>query len=319
MKILACVSGGDAPGINTLIARLSVIAASNGDTVLGAHEGFAGLLEGRIEPVNRRVARRLDGRGGTLYASTREPVLAAADAGERLTAVLDEHDIDAIVLFGGNGTLTHIPELLKAWDIPYIGVPTTIDNDVAGTEYTLGFDSACNFAYQAVDGIIGTAHALPGRIFMVETLGGDTGYLALAVAHGAGAHLALLPEYDFTDEWLGERLKDAITRELHALVVLSEGVQRIPEFPDLIPALTGVRLRYTRLGHAQRAGTVTHRDRVFAGQCATIAYDALRDGVRSGIIAVRENTPQILDYDLSDLDLAPPDRDLYDKVNGIRR
>ncbi|MEO0565018.1 MAG: 6-phosphofructokinase, partial [Chloroflexota bacterium] len=191
------------------------------------------------------------------------------------------------------------------------------DNDVAGTEYTLGFDSACNFAYQAIDGVIATAHALPGRIFMVETLGGDTGYLALAVAHGAGAHLALLPEYDFSDDWLGERLKAAISQEKHALVVLSEGVKAIPRFPGLIPEITGVRLRYTRLGHAQRAGMVTHRDRVFAGQCAAMAYEALRSNVQSGTIVVRGGEPQLLDYDLADEVLPPPDRALYDQINGL--
>ncbi|MEM6529684.1 MAG: 6-phosphofructokinase, partial [Chloroflexota bacterium] len=100
MRTLVCVSGGDAPGINTLIARLSVLAAGNGDVVLGADGGFAGIFDEQIDVVDRRIVRRLDGRGGTLYASTREPVLAAEDAGERLKAILKKHKIDNIVLFG---------------------------------------------------------------------------------------------------------------------------------------------------------------------------------------------------------------------------
>ncbi len=317
MRSLIVVNGGDAPGINTFIARYSVLAAQHGDSVYGADAGFAGVLNGDIAPVDRRVARRLDGIGGTVLASTREAALAADDAQAKLTHVINEFEIDNIVMFGGNGSLTHIPPLLKAWNVPHIGIPTTIDNDVVGTEETLGFDSACNYAYQAIDGVIATAHALPGRIFMVETLGGDTGYIALAVAYGAGAHVALVPEYDFEDAWLGERIKDAIARERHALVVLSEGVKQIPQFAEMIPRLTGVRLRYTRLGHAQRGGHVTHRDRVLAQAMARTAYFALKDGTQTGITTVRGGQVALADYNLADLELPPPNRTLYDIINGL--
>lgn len=317
MRTLICVNGGDAPGINTFISRYSVLAAQHKDNVLGGIEGFHGVVHGRVRNISREEARRLDGTGGTLLSSTREPALASPDAEVRLKAVLAEYEIDNVVLFGGNGTLTHIPKLLKAWSIPYIGIPTTIDNDVPGTEYTLGFDSACNFAYQTIDGVIATAHALPGRIFMVETLGGDTGYLALEIAQGAGAHLVLLPEYEFEDAWLGTRLRDAIDREAHALVVLSEGVSKIPQFETLIPQLTGVRLRYTRLGHAQRGGTVTHKDRLLADQLARLTYASLRNGAQAGITVVRDQRVQLVDYALEDKTLSPPDRHRYNLINGI--
>jgi 6-phosphofructokinase 1 len=150
----------------------------------------------------------------------------------------------------------------------------------------------------------------------VDTLGGDTGYIALDVAYGAGAHIVLVPEYDFEMDWLGARLMDAVAREKHALVVLSEGVKQIPQFEAEIPRLTGVRLRYTRLGHAQRGGIVTHRDRMLAHQFARAAYDALKQGATSGIAVVRDDRVQVLDYFLTNIPIPPPDRRLYDLING---
>ena len=168
---------------------MDCVLTQSEDDVVGAVGGFAGVLAGAIRPIVRADIRRLESLGGSMLASTRDAALAEADAESRLKEQLDTHQIDNILLFGGNGTLTYIPPLLEAWGITCVGIPTTIDNDVSGTELTLGFDSACNYAYQAIDGVIATAHALPGRIFMVETLGGDTGYLALEVAYGAGAHI----------------------------------------------------------------------------------------------------------------------------------
>ncbi|MCZ7543825.1 MAG: 6-phosphofructokinase [Anaerolineae bacterium] len=151
-------------------------------------------------------------------------MLHAPDARARLRAQLAAHGVDNLLLFGGDGSLRHLPPILREVGVPYVGIPTTIDNNVPGTEQTLGFDSACNFAYQALDGILATAHALPGRSFMVETLGGDTGFLALQIALGAGAHAVLIPEYAFDQAWLNRRLADAVAREGYALLVLSEGV-----------------------------------------------------------------------------------------------
>lgn len=317
MRTLLVVSGGDAPGINTFISRYCTLAHANGDDVYGADGGFAGLLDGHIHPISRGIARRLDGQGGTLLASSRVPVLSQDNAQARLREQLTQLNIDNIVLFGGNGTLRHIPPLLRVWNIPFMGIPTTIDNDIPGTARTLGFDTACNYAYQAIDGIIATAHALPGRIFMVETLGGDTGYIALAVADGAGAHAVLLPEYEFSLEWFGERLKDAIAREQHALVVLSEGVKAIPQFEEAIPRLTGVRLRYTKLGHAQRGGHVSHIDRVLAGDFARTAYTALRAGARHGIVIVRDGTVILSEDGSTASPLSLPDRATYARINGL--
>lgn len=317
MRTLIVVSGGDAPGINTVITRYLNWAKQHGDFVVGSRGGFPGLLADHIEEITERQVAPMAGIGGSILESSREPILAQADAPQRLKNVLQKHEIDNLLLFGGNGTLRYVLPLLVDWGIPTIGLPTTIDNDVPGTERTLGFDSACQFAYPLIEGVLATARALPGRIFLVETLGGDTGYIALAVAAGSGAHAVLVPEYEFTDEWLRQRILQSIELHGHALVVLSEGVPNGVELDTKIPALTGIRVRYTRLGHAQRGGIVSHIDRVLAHNMAYLAYTGFRSGIRSGTVIVRSDIAQLREGPLPVEPAPPPDYDLYRLINGL--
>jgi 6-phosphofructokinase 1 len=316
VKTLIVVSGGDAPGINATVAGYAAIAARNGDTVLGAKDGFAGALTNQIQPIERRVVGLLSGRGGSYLASSREPVLGAPDADKQLRAILSENEVDNLLLFGGDGTLSHVLPLLHDWRIPAIALPTTIDNDVPGTDLTLGHDSACNYAYQAIDGASATAHALPGRIFMVETLGGDTGHLAQAVAYGAGAQVVLVPEYPEPLEWVGVRLNQVLATDGYALVVLSEGVKTIPGMAEAIPRMTGTRLRYTSLGHAQRGGNVSHRDRALAMEMGQLAHQGFADGIEMGSVVVLEGKTLLHAGPSGGDAKAPPDRKRYDFING---
>lgn len=317
MKTLIVVSGGDAPGINTAIARYTMLAQQYGDTVLGASGGFAGVLSGQIKPIELSLVRLLEGLGGAYLQSSREAVLSAPDAKEQLQRIIHEAQIDNLLLFGGDGTLRYVLPLLNEWQIPVIALPTTIDNDVAGTERTLGFDSACNFAYQSIEGILATAHALQGRIFMVETLGGDTGYIALDVAYATGAHAVLVPEYDFAMPWFAERLKAAIERDGFALAVLSEGVKIIPELAEAIPRLTGIRLRYTKLGHAQRGGVVSHIDRRLASDMAKIAHTAFHERVVKAAVIVGDGQTRLYQGAFGAEKKEKPDLSLYQFVNNL--
>lgn len=201
--------------------------------------------------------------------------------------------------------------------MPCVALPTTIDNNVPGTERTLGFDSACNHACAAIDGVRATAHALPDRLFMVETLGGDTGFLALAAAHAAGAHAVLLPEYDYDDGWLAARLRAAVTRAGYALLVLSEGARGARTLADDLPRWTGIRVRDTRLGHAQRGARPSHLDRALAADMARLAHRALREGLASGAVVVREGRVRLHEGTLAGLPSPSPDRALYDAINGL--
>lgn len=316
MKTLFVVSGGDAPGINTLLFRYAELALKNGDVAVGAVGGFPGLLDEHLIPLTVEQLGYLESLPGTYLASSREPILGKPEARQQLLDVLENHEIDNMVLFGGNGTLHHVFPLLTEWGVRCIGLPVTIDNDVPGTDYTLGFDSACNYAYQALDGIRATARALPGRIFMLETLGGNTGFLALQVAFGGGASAVLIPEYAYDNQWLAKRLLASIQSNGHALLVISEGIPASRTLAEEIPQWTGIRLRDVRLGHGQRGGSPTHRDRVFAAQMARMAHQALRDGVH-GVIIVRGGRTMLHEGTLQSFDNPMPDRDLYNFINGL--
>lgn len=317
MNTLIVVSGGDAPGINTAVAAFVQQSRQSGDQAFGAIGGFPAVLSGRIIPLSAEQLLPFAAHPGSFLVSSREAVLGEPGADARLHSVLSEHQIDNVLLFGGNGTLHYVLPLLVKWGIRCVGIPTTIDNDVPGTDYTLGFDSACNYAYQAVDGALATALALPGRIFLLETLGGNTGYLALEIARGAGAHGVLLPEYAYEDGWLIERIQKNLTGEGFSLVVLSEGVRAARTLADDIPKWTGVRVRDIRLGHAQRGGNPTHRDRVFAREAALLAYQALRNGINAGVIVQQGGQVHLHSGTLESSTRPAPDYALYTTINGL--
>lgn len=317
MKTCIVVSGGDAPGINAAIESYARLAAQNGDQVLGAQGGFAGLLDERLVEIDRSLLTVLAGRGGSILQSSRLPALDDQNARERLAGVMDKHGLSNLLVFGGDGTIRHVYPLLSSWGLSSIVLPTTIDNDVAATDYTLGHDSACNFASQAIAGIRATAQALPGRIFMLETLGAPSGHLALAIAYAGGAHLALLPEYPLELDWLAQRLKRAVDSEGHALVLLSEAYPGIDQLLAEIPRRTGIRVRYTALGHAQRGADVSHRDRCIARDMSRLAWRAFRDGIGHGIVVMRNGALLLRQGSLPSQDKPPPDRALFAFVNQL--
>ena len=317
MKTCIVVSGGDAPGINAAIECYARLARRQGDIVVGAQDGIPGLLAGQVTEIDRAAISPLIGRGGSWLRSSRQPALGEDDAEERLRGVMKEHQIDNLLLFGGDGTVRYVMPLLQAWGVPCITLPTTIDNDVAGSDYTLGHDSACNYAYQTINGIRATAHALPGRIFMVETLGGECGNLALAIAYGSGADAVLLPEYVFCLDWLADRLRTAAAENGTALVVVCEGVKVIERIVAEIPKLTDYRMRYSKLGHAQRGADVSHHDRVVARDMCRLAFDALNSGVTAGVVISAGGSLRLHRGLLPDGSAAQPDPDRYAVVNGL--
>ncbi|NDJ62898.1 MAG: 6-phosphofructokinase [Chloroflexi bacterium] len=318
MKTLVVVSGGDAPGINPALLAYAKLADASGDTVMAAVGGFAGLFADQWIALTPHRLLPHQGQGGTLIDTSREPVLSADGAAARLKALLSEQHVDNLLLFGGDGSLRYILPLLAGWGVRCVGIPTTIDNDIPGTEQTLGFDSACNFAYRAIDGVLATARALRGRIFTVETLGGTTGFIALAVAQAGGAHAVLIPEYAYDDRWLAARILSAIERDTYALVLHAEGIEDSRVLPQKIRAATGIRVRDTRLGHGQRGTAPSHQDRVLAVRMAYLAYTALRDGAVLGVAVVRGEQVLLHEGALDDQPPRVPDRGVYERVNGLR-
>lgn len=318
MRTLILTSGGDAPGINLILERFTHMAARhNTDAVLGARGSFAGLLDNQVETLEPTVLSPLAALGGSYLPSSRVPVLKEADAKDRLLARLDEHQIDNLLLLGGNGTLRNIPPLLRDWGIPVIGIPTTIDNDVPGTEMTIGHDSACNYAYSVIDNLKATAFALRGRLFTVETLGGNTGFIALAVARASGAQAVLMPEIEYDHQWLAERVRSAVLHDDYALVVLSEGVANARTIAEDLAQWANMRVRDTRLGHGQRGTAPSHADRLLAVEMTAAAHKALRAGQEFGIVAVQNGRVMLHDDPIGDLPDPTPDHDLYNQINGL--
>lgn len=318
MKSILVISGGDAPGINAALYEYTRLAAEHDDAVFGALGGFAGVLNNQLVKLTTGALSTVMGLGGSYLASSREPVLRQPENRARLVEVLAENEVDNIVLFGGDGTLRHIPPILRDLGIPCIGIPTTIDNDVPGTEQTIGFDTACNFAHYTIDGLLATARALPGRVFSVETLGGNTGILALDIAYAAGAHAVLVPEYPYEDGWLIEQIEAALRSYRCALVVLSEGIRAARTLPEDIQRLSGFRVRDTRLGHGQRGAAPTHRDRRLAMGMARMAYETLQAGTNFGTVTVTPSGSfDLYRGMLAELPPRLPDRALYNFVNGL--
>lgn len=317
MRTAIVVSGGDAPGINTAIDSFRRLADAAGDGLLGAQDGFAGLLKGRLGEIDRGLLSLLAGRGGSILRSSREAALSPGHARDQLQGIMRRRAIDNLLLFGGDGTLRHVLPLLHSWGVSCIALPTTIDNDVAGTDYTLGHDSACNFARAALDGIRATAQALPGRLFMLETLGAPSGHLALAIADAAGAHALLLPEYEIDLDWLADRVKTCVRRDGHALVVLSEALPHIDRLVAEIPQRAGIRLRYTALGHAQRGADASHRDLVVAREMSRLAWRALKRGATTGVVISRDGALEFHEGLLPPAQKPAPDYALYARINGL--
>lgn len=317
MKTCILVSGGDAPGINAAIDAYMRFAEAHGDSVVGALDGFAGLLNRNLTQLDKSLLSLLSGRGGSVLRSSRVPALSHAAARTKLHAVMRLEKIDKLLLFGGDGSIRHILPLLHAWGVACIVLPTTIDNDVPGTNYTLGHDSACNFAWHSINGIRATATALPGRVFLLKTLGGACGRLALEIAYAANADAVLLPEYEYGLDWLSRRCQEAVKRRGSALVIVCEGAPGSRDLPESLARESGIRVRHSALGHAQRGADVSHRDRVAAREMSRIAHEAFRQGAqlgmaveRGGQFTFRAGMPQIES-------LPPPDAAKYTAVNGL--
>ena len=317
MRTLLVVSGGDAPGINAALHRFAALAEQNDDQVVGAMGGLDGAVNGHLIDLKPNAIAPYVGLGGSFLASSRTPVLADPLNRVRLIETISRQQIDNIVLFGGDGTLRVIPPILADMGLACIGVPTTIDNDVPGTEDTIGFDTACNAAVNVIDGLLMTARALPGRIFSVETLGGKTGFLALEIAYVTNAQAVLLPEYDYEIDWLAERIQEVVNLKQLALMVLSEGIEDSRTLVGTLQQKYEIRVRDTRLGHGQRGTSPTHHDRMLASRMIDLAYRALREGRTRGTTVIQQGCISLIEDVIVDLPAKKPDYHTYQQINDL--
>ena len=275
-RIGILTSGGDAPGMNACI-RAAVRAAAAADVeVLGVRRGYNGLIRNEMATLDRKSVANIIQRGGTILETSRCPEFRTPEGRARAVKVLEETGITGLLLLGGDGTFRGGTLLAKECDVSIVGVPTTIDNDVYGTDYTVGFDTAINTALEAIDRIRDTALSHE-RLFFVEVMGHHTGFIALESGIAGGAEELIIPEASLSSEELCAKLNEAFTAgKRSAIVVVAEAEQPGYSFQIAQEVKKRVNLesRVCILGHVQRGGSPTARDRVLASSLGAAAVDA---------------------------------------------
>ncbi|HEX2827044.1 MAG TPA: ATP-dependent 6-phosphofructokinase [Burkholderiales bacterium] len=285
-RIAILTSGGDAPGMNAAVRAATRAALARGWEVFGVKNGYAGLLANTIDPLHARDVGGIIQRGGTVLGSARAPEFAQEEGRSRALRNLAARDIEALIVIGGNGSQTG-SHSLHAAGFPVVGIASTIDNDLYGTDVTIGVDTAVNITLEAIDRLrtTGSSHQ---RAFLVETMGRNCGYIALMTGIAGGAEVIMTPEAEVEPQVVVERLGAAYRRgKTHALVVVAEGskhnASELMDYFKAHRAAIGFGLRLTTLGHVVRGGVPTAADRVLATRLGAAAVDQLAAG-NSGVL-----------------------------------
>lgn len=290
MKTIAVLtSGGDAPGMNAAIRAVVRAGIAMGMNVKGVRRGYAGLIESDIIDLDARSVSDIIHRGGTMLYTARCPEFKTQEGVDKAVATCKEQGIEGIVVIGGDGSFRGARDLSLS-GIPCVGVPGTIDNDISSTEYTIGYDTAMNTAMEMVDKLRDTAQSHE-RCSVVEVMGRRAGYLALQTGIACGAVSILVPEVEFDlDRDVIQKIK-AIkkTGKKHFIVVVAEGIGGVEGIADRIEQATGIESRATILGHVQRGGSPTVRDRVMASQLGYHAVELLNNGIGNRVVTFRDN------------------------------
>jgi 6-phosphofructokinase 1 len=280
-RIGVLTSGGDAPGMNAAIRAVVRMALSRGWDVTGIRHGFGGLLNGDVRPLGSRDVGEIMQRGGTMLGSARSPEYDAPDARERALDRLRTERIQALIVIGGNGSQAGA-HALSCMGFPVVGIPSTIDNDVYGSDMTIGVDTALNVALEAIDRLKTTASS-HRRAFLIEVMGRESGYLALMAAIAGGAEAVVLPERKTDPEDVALQIREAWERgKAHALIVVAQGAMynaaKLTEYFDEHRERMGFDLRSTTLGYVQRGSDPTYADRMLATRFGAAAVDCVAEG-----------------------------------------
>ncbi len=316
-KIGVLTSGGDAPGMNAAIRGVTRTAIFNGLEVVGIRHGYQGLIDANFIPLEASSVSDIIQRGGTILKTARCEAFKTPEGRAQAYNKLKEAQIDGVVVIGGDGSFTGARIFNEEYDIPFVGIPGTIDNDIFGTDYTIGYDTALNTVVEAVDKIRDTASA-HNRMFFVEVMGAEAGFIALYSGIATGAEAILIPEIKGEQRDLKKMIENGNLRKKSSnLIIVAEGETEGGAFAiaeKLKHEFTGYDIRVSVLGHLQRGGSPTAIDRVNASRLGHAAVEALIDDQKSVMVGLsndeivlvpfRRAVKQNKEVDLSLLDLA---------------
>ena len=291
-------SGGDAPGMNAAIRAVVRTAINKGMKVKGIMRGYAGLLQEEIVDMDGTSVADTIGRGGTILYTARCPEFMTEEGQKRGAEICRKHNIDGLVVIGGDGSYRGAGKL-SALGINTVGLPGTIDLDIACTDYTIGFDTAINTAMEAIDKVRDTSTSHE-RCSIIEVMGRHAGYIALWCGIANGAEDILLPErYDGNEQMLINRIIDNRKRgKRHHIIINAEGIGHSASMAKRIEAATGIETRATILGYMQRGGAPTCKDRVYASIMGAKAVELLEEGKTNRVVAYKHG--EFLDFDIQE-------------------
>lgn len=290
-------SGGDAPGMNAAIRAVVRTALGMGIKVYGIYRGYNGLIEGEVSELDLRSVSDIIHRGGTMLYTARSPMFKTEEGLQAAVDTCHKYGIEGIVVIGGDGSFRGAADL-SARGIPCIGLPGTIDNDISSTDYTIGFDTAMNTAMEMIDKLRDTSQSHE-RCSVVEVMGRGAGHLALQTGMAVGATYIVLKEVPYSIEEICAKIQR--TQELgkkHFIIIVSEDVTDVFALAKEIEERTGVESRATVLGHVQRGGSPTVRDRCMASLMGNYAVNLLAKGIGNRIVSLRHSA--IVDDDIKD-------------------
>lgn len=315
-KIGVLTSGGDAPGMNAAIRAVTRTALKKQMEVVGVLRGYNGLLTADLIDLNIRSVSDIIQRGGTILYTARCKEFRFEEGMQKAKANCIKEGIEGLVVIGGDGSFRGAADL-SARGIPCVAIPGTIDNDIAMTEHTIGYDTAMNTAMELVDKLRDTTQS-HDRCSVVEVMGRNAGYIALNTGIACGATYIITKEIPFSVEQVIERIQSTqTTGKHHFIIVVSEGIGNSQDIAKRIEQATGVESRATILGHVQRGGTPTVRDRVFASQMGHHAVELLSKGISNRVVGLQKG--EIVDYDIQEaLSMKKPFQDhLYQVAQDI--
>lgn len=284
-RIGILTSGGDAPGMNAAIRAVVRTALFKKYEVLGIRYGYKGLINNDIISLNHHLVANIIQRGGTILGTARCDEFETEKGMKKAKSVLKKNRLDCIIVIGGDGTMRGAKEFSERFDVKIIGLPGTIDNDLYGTDFTIGFDTAVNSALEAVDRIRDTASSLE-RVFFIEVMGRYAGFIALAVGLAGGAEDAIIPETRTDIKEIAQTIKDNIRKGKRSnIIIVSEGDEagNALEIARMVKKLTREDYRVAVLGYIQRGGTPTANDRILASKLGYYAIEAI-EKMRFGIM-----------------------------------